>query len=210
MNRVLLISLVLFGVFLAVFGLATALGLDLEQVDQQLGNFPVWVAILVALGLLIADVVLPVPSSLIMIANGALFGLPMGALISLMGGFGASLVGYWLGRTGSPRLQKWIPPSDLERGHRFFERWGSLSVIVSRPIPLISETVAVAAGICKLSFPKMAIYSLAGSLPAAILYAWAGANMKGDALGLIPLAAVLGVALLMFLLNRWMVQSQAR
>ena len=43
-----------------------------------------WAALL-GVGLLIADVVLPVPSSLVMIAHGALFGVAWGTLLSLVG-----------------------------------------------------------------------------------------------------------------------------
>ena len=40
------------------------------------------IAALVGIALLVADVLLPVPSSLIMIANGAMFGIWMGTLLS--------------------------------------------------------------------------------------------------------------------------------
>ena len=41
-------------------------------------------AALAGTGLLVADVVLPVPSSLIMIANGALFGVALGTTLSII------------------------------------------------------------------------------------------------------------------------------
>ncbi|MDP9419663.1 MAG: hypothetical protein M3P53_05890 [Actinomycetota bacterium] len=35
-------------------------------------------------GLLVADIVLPVPSSVVMVAHGALFGLRLGAVLSMV------------------------------------------------------------------------------------------------------------------------------
>jgi hypothetical protein len=47
----------------------------------------------VGVGLLVVDVVLPVPSSAVMVAHGALFGVVLGALLSLLGSVGAAMVG---------------------------------------------------------------------------------------------------------------------
>jgi uncharacterized membrane protein YdjX (TVP38/TMEM64 family) len=66
-------------------------------------------AALVGVGLLVGDVVLPVPSSLVMLAHGALFGVVLGALLSLVGTVGAALVGVWIGRRGGRVLR--VPPA---------------------------------------------------------------------------------------------------
>ncbi len=55
----------------------------------------------VGVGLLIGDVVLPVPSSLVMLAHGALFGAGLGTLLSLLGTVGAAVAGVWIGRRSS-------------------------------------------------------------------------------------------------------------
>ncbi|MGH3982897.1 MAG: hypothetical protein ACRDST_09520, partial [Pseudonocardiaceae bacterium] len=54
--------------------------------------------------LLIADVVLPVPSSVVMIAYGALFGVVGGASLALVGSLGAAMAGYAIGRCAGPPL----------------------------------------------------------------------------------------------------------
>lgn len=204
MNRLWLLTGSIFLFFLLLFGAFMAFGLDFEEIPQHLGGMTLAIAGLLAIGLLVADVFLPIPSSLIMIANGALFGTLGGGLLSVLGGTGAALTGYWVGRMGQKAAQKWVKPSELERGERFFNRWGLFSVILSRPIPLISETVAVVAGLCKMRFGTMLIGSIAGNIPAAFIYAWAGANLRQDPLGLIPLAAVLGIALVSFAVGKWL------
>lgn len=181
-----------------------AFGLDFEEIPEMMSDAALPIAALVAVGLLIADVFLPIPSSLIMIANGALFGMAGGGLLSLLGGTGAAMTGYFAGRAGGRTAQRLLKPGEQGRGERFFRRWGLFSVVLSRPIPLISETVAVVAGICGMrAFPMLA-GSILGNLPAAFIYAWAGANLQKDPLGLIPLACVLGIAVLSFFLGKWL------
>lgn len=51
------------------------------------------VAAAVGVGLLVADVVLPVPSSVVMVAHGALFGVGLGAALSMLGRIGNAVVG---------------------------------------------------------------------------------------------------------------------
>jgi uncharacterized membrane protein YdjX (TVP38/TMEM64 family) len=67
-------------------------------------------------------------------------------------------------------------------------------VIVTRPIPLLAETVAIMAGASSLGWGRMALAALAGSLAPALLYALTGAavaNLKSTALtfGLVLLVA---------------------
>jgi uncharacterized membrane protein YdjX (TVP38/TMEM64 family) len=44
--------------------------------------------------LLVIDALIPVPSSLVMIAHGALFGILTGTILSLIGSLGAASVGF--------------------------------------------------------------------------------------------------------------------
>lgn len=76
-------------------------------------------------GLLVADVVLPVPSSLLMIAHGAWFGAAVGSALSLAGGVGAALAGYGLGRwAGPPVLRRVCSAAEREWAARLVRRWG--------------------------------------------------------------------------------------
>src|SRR5688572_8967988 len=69
-------------------------------------------AALAGVGLLVVDAVLPVPSSLVMIAFGALFGVAMGTLLSLFGSLGAMLVGFAIGRRGGSLVTRFVSPQE--------------------------------------------------------------------------------------------------
>src|SRR3712207_8952949 len=60
---------------------------------------------LLGLGLLTADVFLPVPSSVVMVGHGALFGLVPGAALSLLGGVSRSEER----RVGKECRSRWSP-----------------------------------------------------------------------------------------------------
>jgi hypothetical protein len=65
---------------------------------------------LVGVGLLVVDAVLPVPSSLVMIALGAVYGAVLGTLLAAIGTMGATLVGFALeaARSSSSRSWPWL------------------------------------------------------------------------------------------------------
>lgn len=162
--------------FLALFFLVEALGIPL-LVDPTpwLRQGGVWAAAL-GVALLVADVLLPVPSSLVMVAHGALFGVLAGTLLSLVGSTGAAVFGFWIGRRGGKLLERLVTAWERERANRLLEQWGTLAVIVTRPIPLLAETVAIMAGASSLGWGRTALAALAGSLPPALLYALTGAS----------------------------------
>lgn len=166
-------GLILF--FLLLFLLVEALDIPILTDPSSILHRGGPIAALVGVGLLIADILLPVPSSLVMIAHGALFGVAIGTLLSLIGTVGATMAGFVIGRRGGPLLRRMVPAGERARADRLLSRWGMLAVIVTRPIPLLAETVAIMAWASPLGPGRVALASVAGALPAALLYALTGA-----------------------------------
>lgn len=145
---------------------------------------------LLSFALLAGDVLLPVPASLVMVANGALFGLGAGALLSTLGGLAASLLGYALGHRLRAVVDRLVP-DEVARSQEALERWGLAAVALSRPLPLLAETVAVAAGAAGFRMGRFAVGSLLGTLPAAMVFAALGAaGAQGTPLPLLVAAYV--------------------
>lgn len=143
-------------------------------------------------GLLVADVALPVPSSLVMVAHGAVFGAAAGAALSLTGVVMASLAAHEAGRRG----RRLLPPDELARARRLLDRHGLVAVVVTRPVPILAETTALAAGMASMPRPRVALAALLGGLPPATVYALAGAQVTSLDHPLVVVAAVgvLGLA----------------
>lgn len=168
---------VMSALFLALFGIVEALHVPLlTDPGPWLSGSGRWGAAAIGVGLLIADVFLPVPASLIMVANGALFGIVGGTLLSLFGGLAASAVGFAVGRRGSAAFRRWVPEDERRRADALLRQWGDLAVVVTRPVPILAESVAILAGTSPLGWRRFLVASAAGTLPAALLYALTGAT----------------------------------
>jgi 3-dehydroquinate synthase len=127
-------------------------------------------------GLLTVDIILPVPSSLVMIASGSLLGIVWGSAVALAGSLGGQWLGYELARRyGQAAAVRLVGPGELDRMATLMARHGAVAVVVTRALPIL-------------------LAALAGTAPIVIVYAWAGAVAR-DTGTLIPAVIILlGVA----------------
>ena len=205
MKRYLLLAIATMAFFLLIFIAVEALGVSLLTDPTPWMRRGGVLAAVLGVGLLVADVLLPVPSSLVMVAHGAIFGALIGTLLSLLGSMGAALCGFAIGRRGGKLLERLVTTEERARADKMLARWGTLAVVVTRPVPLLAETVAIIAGTSSLGWGRITLASFAGSLPAAVLYALTGAayaNFKSAAL---MFGAVLLVAGSFWLIGRLLV-----
>lgn len=143
-----------------------------------------WVAAASA-GFLALDLVLPTPSSVVMTLNGKLFGTLAGSLINMVGLCAGGALAWCAGRCIQSGLQRFVSDQDRSRAAAKLRSQGIAVLILSRPIPIMAEAIAVTAGASGLSFSRYALGIFCGSLPISILYAYAGSRMTGDSAGLL-------------------------
>lgn len=185
MKRYLVTGMTLIVFFTILFLIVEALGVPLLSDPTPWMKHGGILAASIGVGLLIADVVLPVPSSIVMVAHGALFGVLWGTMLSLIGSVGAAVFGFAIGRRGGRLLERVVTEAERARASNILVRWGTLAIIVTRPVPLLAETVAIMAGTSSMSWRAIVVASVAGSLPPALLYALTGAavaNLQNTAL----------------------------
>lgn len=156
----------------------------------------------VGVGLLVVDVLLPVPSSVIMVGHGLVFGWPLGAALSLLGTVLGAAVAFWIGRRGGPLLQRLIGADEQAKADAMLARWGILAIILTRPIPMFAETVALLAGASPMRWRTLLTGAVAGNLPPALLYAIAGATAGSTASGFMIFGVVMGITVLFWWLAR--------
>ncbi len=201
----LVLSLVV--ILLTAFWLVQALGFPLltrpDALMERGGTF----AALLGVGLLIVDVVLPVPASLVMMANGAQFGPIAGTLLSLVGSVGAGVGGFLLGRWGGPLLDRIMSPSERRRATALLERWGGLAIVLTRPLPILAEVTSILAGTSSMRWGPMMSATLVGSLSAATLYSVAGATAARLDSPVLIFIAVLAMAGLFWIVSRLQIRA---
>lgn len=172
MKRYWAIAIGMIVVFGGLFALFEGLGLQFEPRFDAATPLTAGIGV----GLLIIDVLLPVPSSLIMTGHGAAFGWPLGTALSLVGGVGAAIVAFWIGRRGGPLLERLVGADERAKADALLAKWGVLAIILSRPLPMLAETVALLAGASPMRWRTILTGALLGNLPPALLYAITGAT----------------------------------
>jgi membrane protein DedA with SNARE-associated domain len=130
----------------------------------------------------------PIPSELIMPFSGYLVYLGRFHLflVVIAGAVGCNLgsaIAYWIGAKGGrplvERYGNWVLMShhDLDRMTYFFERYGSIAILVGRMLPVVQTFVAFPAGIGKMPRLRFHIYTSVGSLVWYFCLAWAGMKL---------------------------------
>lgn len=127
------------------------------------------------IGLLVSDLVLPIPGTVVMSALGFLYGPILGGLIAAAGGVLAGITGYGVGRLCGERVaRRWLGDVDFEKGQLFFARGGGWMVALSRALPILPEVVSCMAGLVRMPFGRFVAALACGSLPMGFLFAAIG------------------------------------
>lgn len=158
-----------------------------EGAVEWLRNFGVW-GWLAGTGLLMLDLILPIPSTVVMSALGYLYGPYIGGALAAGGSWLAGLLAYGLCRGLGPRVAlRLVGAKDLARGEALFARYGGWLVAWSRWMPVLQETVACMAGLTRMRFGPFLVALACGSLPIGFSFAaigHAGVTNPGLALAL--------------------------
>jgi len=129
----------------------------------------------IGMGLLISDLLLPIPTTVIIGAMGAVLGIGQGALWGWLGLTLAGLTGYGIARVGGERWgSRLSSPEEQESMRAWFDSWGGLAVILSRMLPILPEAISVTAGLAGMRFVPFLLAVSLGSLPPAVAFAWMG------------------------------------
>ncbi len=127
------------------------------------------------MGLLVSDLVLPVPATGVMAALGVLYGPVRGGLIGAVGSILSGSIAYGLCRLlGRRAAVKLAGEKDLARAEGFFDSAGGWAVALSRWLPVLPEAVACLAGLARMRALSFFIALACGSIPMAFAFAALG------------------------------------
>lgn len=132
----------------------------------------------VALLMLLETVFPPVPSEVIMTVAGVAAArgtLDLGGVIAA--GTAGAMLGNWLWfwlaiRLGRARMNwlidrysRWLTLdwAEVERGHRLFNKHGSIIVLAARMIPTLRSLISIPAGLFSMSLRRFLIFSTIGT-----------------------------------------------
>lgn len=173
---------------------------------------PHWLAVprepllIAALGvsLLIADVVLPIPSSVVAIGLCVSLGPVAGGLATFVGATLAFVAGYVLGRVvPEARLRRWSGEQSWDRWRNRARHHAQWWIVVARPLPMLAEMTAILAGVWRVPALQATLLAAASSAMMSLLYALSVA-WGLDEPSVLPLLAVV----LVLPTALWLLQHQ--
>lgn len=126
-------------------------------------------------GVLAADLLLPVPSSLVATLGGAVLGVPLGTLCAWLGMTIGSAAGWGLGRWAGAAAVGRLPPDERTALLAWQARLGPLAVLVTRPLPLAAEAAALLAGATGVGPRPFLAAAATGNLAVALVWSVTGA-----------------------------------
>ena len=158
-----------------------------DFVINLIGNLGYWG---VFIGMTLESACIPIPSEIIMPFSG--FVVWQGHTnmtligITIVGAFGnlvGSLIAYYVGlKGGRPLLEKYgkyllITHSKLELADKWFFKYGSEAVLISRLLPIIRTFISLPAGIAHMDLKKFMTYTFIGSLPWSFALGYIGTQL---------------------------------
>lgn len=127
-------------------------------------------------GLLVADLFLPVPNTIVMSALGYAYGTLIGGFFAATGSIGAGITGYGIGRLLPERAaRRLLGELDYEKGRLLFARGGGWALALSRALPVLPEALSCTAGLVRMPFGRFVAAIACGSVPTGLVFAAIGA-----------------------------------
>jgi membrane protein DedA with SNARE-associated domain len=142
----------------------------------------------VALLMAIQSACIPIPSEVIMplagyaLATTQLKLIILATVASLASNLG-SIPAYWVGaKGGRPMVERYgsyvlLSKRDLDRAERYFAKYGSITVLVGRMLPIVRTFIALPAGIARMNQARFHIYTFIGSWPWCYALAYVGMKL---------------------------------
>jgi len=156
----------------------------IEQLYAQGG----YLGVLIAMA--IESACIPLPSEIIMPLAGwmvyrGVFDFWTVAIAGTLGNTLGSSIAYWVGLLGGrPLLLRYgrfvlISEHDMETADRWFARYGEITVLFARLLPVVRTFISFPAGVARMNFGRFLLYSTIGALPWVTALAYAG-KLMGD------------------------------
>src|SRR5256712_6314672 len=91
---------------------------------------------------------------------------------------------YWIGSAVRSRVRegsrvRFLKPDSLDRTHRFYERYGSFTIVLARFVPIVRTLAPFVAGVGRMTYWRFLIYNIGGAVLWVVLLV-AGGYLLGN------------------------------
>ncbi len=189
-----------FGVFAALILLTIGLTIKLAQDSSWMFGLvlryfirPIitlggWGIVLYFVFMAVQGVIAPLPSEVMLLACGLLWGLWLGTGMAMAGLILTAVLSYEIGvRGGKPVAEKFIG-DDLYVFDYYLYKYGNPALLIARAFPAIPyDHISFAAGFLGIKRRDYYLTSLIGSIPRALFFTFIGSKMNPEDLPIIDI-----------------------
>jgi len=135
----------------------------------------------------IQGLLVPIPSEIVLIAAGIIWGVILGGIMGIIGSMAAAILCFYISKKGGrPLAEKFVGKSGIDMADDFIHRYGMGAIIIARFLPFIAfDPISYASGLVDMDVKKYSLGTLIGSIPRAFFYSWLGSFLL-ESQGLTP------------------------
>jgi uncharacterized membrane protein YdjX (TVP38/TMEM64 family) len=173
-----------------------------DEAAAILREFGWWTPLVSVLLMVLQSVLAPLPGSLVAAANGAIYGIWKGTLLSWVGGMAGGLVTYALGRwLDTVIAHRWKATRLQQRLVEVSSSRGFWIVLIARMTPIISlDFIGYLAGIARMPLLSYTLANAIGMIPGMLAYTAIGSElMQGRLLSWYTALALIALVALFFI-----------
>ena len=137
------------------------------------------------LGMVLEAVIIIIPSEVILATGGILasrgiFTFIGSFITGLLGSVFCAIVIYFMGYFGGKNFVKkygkyfFMKEDELEKSDSWFNKYGMISALICRNLPIVRTLISLPIGITRQSFIKFVIYTTIGSIPWTLAFTYFG------------------------------------
>ena len=158
----------------------------MEQLFQMVIDLiDVWGYPAILIGMALESANIPIPSELIFGFAGYLvflgrMDLNLAVIAGVVGGLLGSIISYLVGYYGGPTFVSrygryvFLSENNVAMAQKWFDRYGLITVLVARLLPVVRTFISLPAGFAKVNFGKFVVYTILGSVPWTIALIYMG------------------------------------
>jgi uncharacterized membrane protein YdjX (TVP38/TMEM64 family) len=146
-------------------------------------NLQIFGIILFLIVMAIQGLLIPIPSEIVLLSTGMIWGWLGGGIMGIIGSIGAASLCYYISRRGGrPLAEKFVGTSALNMADDFIHKYGLWAIIVARFLPFLAfDPISYASGLVDLDYKKYIFGTFIGTIPRAFFY-----SVLGALTGLVP------------------------
>lgn len=141
-----------------------------------------WGIFIFLIVMMLQGIIAPIPSEVVLIASGMIYGLFVGSIMGVIGSMAAGLLCYYISvKGGRPMAEKFIGEKSIELIDDLLEKYGSPIIFIGRVIPFIPfDPISFASGVLEIDAKKYSLATFVGVVPRVIFYCFLGDLLRQD------------------------------